>query len=1632
MKRRHRMPFGAEVGDDGTVEFRLWAPAAKNVQLQLRRNGHVQHLTPLANADGWYSLHTDQAQPGDLYSYLINNEHTVPDPASRFQPQGVHGPSQVIDPTMAEWRDNIWRGRPWEQAVVYELHTGTFSARGDYMGIEERLDYLSGLGVNALELMPLSAFPGERNWGYDGVLPFAPSQCYGRPDDLKHLVQAAHERELMVFLDVVYNHFGPEGNYLHLYAPDFFTRQHQTPWGDAINFDGPCSDIVREFFIHNALYWLEEYHFDGLRLDAVHAIQDDSEPDFLQELAERVQEGPGRDRLIHLILENDHNAAHYLDVKANENRPVYTAQWNDDIHHSLHTLTTGETDGYFGDYAHVGAEHLGRCLAEGFAFQGEPSPYRDNRRRGEPSAHLPPTVFISFLQNHDQVGNRALGERIDTIADPAAVTAALAIRLLAPSPPLLFMGEEFAATSPFQFFCDFEGELGRSVTEGRRGEFSHFDGFSDREGELQIPDPNEPKTFTDSKLDWHTLNEPRHQERLQLCKDLLALRQEAVVPGLMGTDAVSASYQTIGTTAISVNWHLRDGSHLAMLINLGDEPCPLRTDLRPDAATLIYCQPDALAVALFNDLSVDVTLPSWSVAVFLGGDRASSDSRHSTINALQAHLTLRFGPPQPGDSSSVASRANVEALAHIPDATYRLQLHRGFNFPDARQIVPYLHKLGISHCYCSPYLKARPGSTHGYNITDHTTLNPEIGTQAQFNQFVRTLQTRDMGHILDTVPNHMGIMGRDNNWWLDVLENGPASRYSQFFDIDWTPLRPEMHNKILVPVLGDHYGNILDKGELRLSFDAENGAFSVEYYEHLFPVDPQKYPYIFKDSNQSVTEPWQSEDEVLLEFQSLLTAFENLPGRTSTDPQELLERNRDKELLKQRLATLCAEHEAIKQIVLTSTESHNASQPQTPEHPHRLHLLLERQAYRLAHWRVASDDINYRRFFDINELACLRMEDSEVFEQTHKTTLDFLAQNKVQGLRIDHPDGLYNPAEYFQRLQERIAQQTQSAWTQKPLYLLAEKILSRDEPLRQDWALHGTTGYEFGALCTGLFVDSRHADDMQDIYDQFIGRRTDLEDVIYHSKKLIMKTSLASEVAVLANQLNRISEADPHTRDFTLNGLRQAIIETVACFPVYRTYITDDTASEEDKRYIDQAIDHAIRRSQAADVSSLAFIRDLLLHNISKGKSRNLHARIRRFVMQLQQYCAPVMAKGVEDTAFYVYHRLVALNEVGADPGKFGITPDEFHKANQERLKHWPHSLISLSTHDSKRSADVRARIGVLSEIPHRWKAAVMHWQALNRDHKTLRENRLWPDSNIEYLLYQTLIGAWPLEPLDTLDLDSFRERIQAYLLKAAREAKQHTSWINSNLDYEQDLQDFVGKVLSWSNRDFLDDFVGFQHPISEAGFIVSLAQHLLTLTAPGVPDIYQGDELWNFCLVDPDNRRPVNYSRRAEILDLLHQSASGDRREQNWLEALTAPMSTGKAKCYLIWKCLGFRRQHRALFLHGEYRPLLVTGERADHICAFARIHDGDAAIVVVPRLLAGATELAGLSFDTQAKTDFWGNTEVALPMPENGVESLQHINILTGDRPHLKSTLSTLTLPVSTLLNKVPVTLIHQHGTR
>jgi maltooligosyltrehalose trehalohydrolase len=603
------MPFGAEIRGCG-VRFRLWAPAAEQVEVALEGGGPLP-MPP--RGEGWFELVTERAAAGSLYRFHTDGGPPVPDPASRFNPMDVHGPSQVVDPLAFEWRDEGWAGRPWEEAVIYELHVGAFTPAGTFAGVAGRLEYLADLGVTAIQLMPVADFPGARNWGYDGVLHFAPDSRYGHPDELKALVQAAHRLGLMVLLDVVYNHFGPEGNYLHLYAPQFFTGRHQTPWGTAIDFDGPASRTVRDFFVHNALYWLEEFRLDGLRLDAVHAILDDSAPDILEELSDAVRQGPGRERHIHLVLENDRNAARYLAPEPGGGPRRYAAQWNDDFHHALHLLLTGEADGYYRDYAGRPASHLGRCLAEGFAYQGEPSAYRHGQPRGEPSGHLPPTAFVNFLQTHDQVGNRALGERLSVLARLEALRAAVAVLLLAPSPPLLFMGEEWAAKEPFLFFCDFGPDLAAAVTEGRRKEFARFRRFADPAARERIPDPNDPDTFHRSCLDWAEPERPGHRDWLALYRRLLALRPAEIVPRLRGMEGGQGSYEPVGGTGLMVRWGLGDGSRLVLCANLGEEPLG---GFPPGSGAPLYATHD-------GPLPEAGVLPAWAVVWFIQGPAPS-------------------------------------------------------------------------------------------------------------------------------------------------------------------------------------------------------------------------------------------------------------------------------------------------------------------------------------------------------------------------------------------------------------------------------------------------------------------------------------------------------------------------------------------------------------------------------------------------------------------------------------------------------------------------------------------------------------------------------------------------------------------------------------------------------------------------------------------------------------------------------------------------------------------------------------------------------------------------------------------------------------------------------------------------
>ena len=956
--------------------------------------------------------------------------------------------------------------------------------------------------------------------------------------------------------------------------------------------------------------------------------------------------------------------------------------------------------------------------------------------------------------------------------------------------------------------------------------------------------------------------------------------------------------------------------------------------------------------------------------------------------------------------------------SQIPRATYRLQLNRDFTFTQAQAIIPYFSALGISHCYISPCLRARPGSMHGYDIVDHNSFNPEIGTPEDFDRFVTTLREHDMGLILDIVPNHMGVMGGDNVWWLDVLENGEASAYACFFDIDWHPLKEELHGKVLVPVLHDHYGAVLESGELKLVFHPERGEFDISYRDHRFPVNPREYPRILQRATGNLAGKLGEQNPDLLEFQSLRTAFGHLPRRQEVSSDRVVERNRDKEINKRRLAALCGRSPEITAGILEGVESINGT-PSDPASFDELHELIKVQAFRLANWRVASDDINYRRFFDTNDLAGLCMENENVFQATHRLILTLVAEGKVDGLRIDHPDGLYNPAEYFERLQSAVAaarNTPQNDGKELP-YVVIEKILTGPERLRVEWPVCGTTGYDFANLVNGLFADPASARRMDRIYRNFVGDEINFDDLAYRCRKLIIRVALVSELNVLANQLTRIALSKRNTCDFTLNSLRDALTEVVASFPVYRTYVSASGVSEEDACCIRTAVDSAKWRSPAADISVFDFIGEVLLTRIADGHDVTYRNAVTAFAMKFQQFTSPVMAKGLEDTAFYRYNRLVSLNEVGSDLHRFGITPAEFHLANQERLRDWPHTMLATSTHDSKRSEDVRARINVLSEISSLWRLRVRDWKRYNRSHKSLVNDKPAPSSNDEYLLYQTLVGAWPLEPLsDGNDWKAFCERIESYMLKAIREAKQSTSWINRNAAYEAAVSSFVKALLKpvVENR-FLTDFVPFQWRVARIGLWNSLSQTLLKLTCPGVPDIYQGNDVWDFSLVDPDNRRAVDYIHRRQVYESIRKL--GGDPDARYVGKLVETPENDALKLYVTWKALCFRKQRPDVFQDGEYLPLTVQGAKANYVVAFLRKLESESVLVAVPRLVAN---LLNDSDVPPIGAKVWEDTEILLPSSPS-FERCR--NAFTGEQVGFKK--SGVRIAVAELFMRFPVAL-------
>jgi (1->4)-alpha-D-glucan 1-alpha-D-glucosylmutase len=962
---------------------------------------------------------------------------------------------------------------------------------------------------------------------------------------------------------------------------------------------------------------------------------------------------------------------------------------------------------------------------------------------------------------------------------------------------------------------------------------------------------------------------------------------------------------------------------------------------------------------------------------------------------------------------SLASQQSPDApaAARIPRATYRVQLNAGFTFKDLTAIVPYLSALGVSDVYCSPYFRSRAGSAHGYDVVDHNSFNPEIGNRQDFERLVAALRAHGMGHILDIVPNHVGVMGSDNAWWMDVLENGQASIYADFFDIDWNPANAALADKVLVPVLAEPYGVVLERGDLKLEFERALGSFAIHYHEHRMPLDPRTYPRVL-DAVLAI--------ERNAELEKLRRLFGALPDRRGAAAEQIVERNRDKEAHKRALADLAAADSRVAGA-LEQALAGLAGTRGDPASFDPLHELLEAQAFRLAYWRVASDDINYRRFFDINDLAALRVENEAVFEATHRLVLELIGSGALDGLRIDHADGLYDPLGYFQRLTARVAQATAAAGDARSVYLVAEKITASFERLPAGWPLHGETGYHFANVVNRLLIDTATKGRMDRTYRSFIGEPRYWPEVAHECQLRVLRKSLASELNTASNLLARIAHADRITRDFTLASLWRALAEVIACFPVYRTYVTD-SVSETDRRYIDWAIVTARRNGSAIEQPVFDFVRSALLLELP-AQSESARQRMRRFAMKFQQITAPTTAKGIEDTALYRFNRLVALNEVGGEPDAYGSGVGAFHTDAQYRARHWPHEMLATSTHDTKRSEDVRARISVLSEAPAAWRQAVNRWRRMNRTRRREVGGLPAPSPDDEYLLYQTLVGTWPLEGPDDAGLDAYRQRIGAYMLKAAREAKVRTGWANTNTEYEEALSQFVAAVLERREGNlFLADFCAFNGRIVRFGLLNGLSQTLLKLTAPGVPDIYQGNETWQFSLVDPDNRRAVDYAGHRRLLETLSTGQPPDALAR----ALAADVADPRCKLFLHVRSLQLRERDPDLFEHGEYLPLKVTGPRAAHLCAFARRLERRLAVVMAPRLYLKLMGASSAADDRGTRlplgTEVWADTAVQLPFaleaPLRGVlDGAEVTRTEGGDVPSISAGEALRSFPVALL---------------
>ncbi len=1044
--------------------------------------------------------------------------------------------------------------------------------------------------------------------------------------------------------------------------------------------------------------------------------------------------------------------------------------------------------------------------------------------------------------------------------------------------------------------------------------------------------------------------------------------------------------------------------------------------------------------------------------------------------------------PNQLDDRVTALAKQLRGTLRTPSNTYRVQLNASFTFDDLRALVPYLDALGVDTCYLSPCLAAKPGSPHGYDVVDHGRFNPELGTAESFAAVAQELKQRGIGLMFDVVPNHMNLDPIHNRRWRDLLENGQSAASAQWFDVDWQPVKQELHDKVLQPVLGDQYGIVLERGDLQVGL--RDGGFVVRYGDLELPIDPSYIPLAIGPEVESHRTQAAEEDADTRELLSILTAFENLPKHVERDPARREARHRERQVTYDRLAALLARAPEIRAVIDRALARLNGD-PGRPKSFDAMHELLERQPYRLAYWRTALDEINYRRFFDIIELGAVRVEDPVVFAETHKLVLSLVRDGQVTAIRVDHPDGLNDPEAYFERLQASVwrvraealgaDQDTQEAlvawreaqraadpmhWATRPIYLAAEKILVPGERFRPEWAIHGGVGYLFLNYVNWLFIDRAGLHQIERLWER-LNAPADFREIAYESRSLIARTSMASEMNLLAHALERIAALDRRSRDFTLNNLRRVLRDVVACFPVYRTYVTERGASQSDHLVIARAVAEARRRAPVMEASIFDFIEEVLggrrqsavggheetdgNRQSAVGSHEHQHAtglptpdsrlpavqtpdsrppaalpdRV-RFAMRFQQITGPIQAKGIEDTAFYRYCPLLSTNEVGGDPASPSLGVEQFHEANRVRLADWPSSMVALATHDTKRSGDARARLTALTERPADWRRAMANWMRLNARHRSSVAGPMVPDRADEYHFYQALLAIWPCEPesdpIPTAAPVEIQSRVAAYMIKAIREAKIQSSWLRPNQAYEDAMTAFVQAVLTGpgSSR-FLSRFVPFARTLGRMGVVNSLAQLTLQMGSPGVPDVYQGTELWHLHLVDPDNRQPVDFGQRRAMLDdlLPHldrvEHAAGDA--DSLVRDLAAHWTDGRLKLWVLAAILRYRRRHAELFHTGEYLPLAADPPHAP-LVAFARTYGSDAVVVIAARHAMRSSK------DWPAGAA-WGETALSVP-PE--LEGRTWRDAMTGRpvRP-THDEQGRERLPLGPVLDPLPVAWLH-----